>query len=90
MLEEGLFKDTIPDAVFGLHVLSGRSGELPGPMTDREPTFTPGQRIAPPPIHTSEPISTGLPNSCFRRNSASSGWGKSAWPTPRHEGFSRA
>lgn len=28
MLEEGLFKDTKPDAVFGLHVMPGRSGEL--------------------------------------------------------------
>ena len=28
MLEEGLFKDTKPDAVFGLHVMPGRSGEI--------------------------------------------------------------
>ena len=28
MLEEGLFKRTKPDAVFGLHVMPGRSGEL--------------------------------------------------------------
>lgn len=28
MLEEGLFKDTKPDAVFGLHVMPGRLGEL--------------------------------------------------------------
>jgi len=27
----------------------------------------PGRMIAPPPIQTSDPISTGLPNSCFRR-----------------------
>jgi len=28
MLEEGLFNDTKPDAVFGLHVFPGRSGEI--------------------------------------------------------------
>jgi amidohydrolase len=28
MLEEGLFKDTKPDAVFGLHVMPGRLGQL--------------------------------------------------------------
>jgi amidohydrolase len=28
MLEEGLFKDIKPDAVFGLHVMPGRSGEI--------------------------------------------------------------
>ena len=28
MLEEGLFKETKPDAVFGLHVMPGRSGEI--------------------------------------------------------------
>jgi amidohydrolase len=28
MLEEGLFKDPRPDAVFGLHVMPGRSGQL--------------------------------------------------------------
>src|SRR4051812_39675677 len=28
MLEEGLFKDPKPDAVFGLHVMPGKSGEL--------------------------------------------------------------
>jgi amidohydrolase len=36
MLEEGLFKDTKPDAVFGLHVMPGRLGELSyrsGPTT---------------------------------------------------------
>ena len=36
MLEEGLFKDTKPDAVFGLHVFPGRSGEIayrPGATT---------------------------------------------------------
>ena len=43
---------------------------LPAPMTVFEPIFTPGQMIAPPPTHTSEPISMGLPNSCFRRSSA--------------------
>ena len=40
---------------------------LPAPMTDREPIVTPGQMIAPPPTHTSEPISMGLANSCLRR-----------------------
>src|SRR5262245_23889220 len=40
---------------------------LPAPMTDRDPTFTPGQRITPPPTHTSVATSTGLPNSCCRR-----------------------
>ena len=43
---------------------------LPAPMTDREPIVTPGQRIAPPPTQTSEPILIGLPNSCVRRSSA--------------------
>ena len=47
---------------------------LPAPMTHREPILTPGQMIAPPPTHTSDPISTGLPNSCLRRSSALSGW----------------
>jgi metal-dependent amidase/aminoacylase/carboxypeptidase family protein len=28
MLEEGLFRETKPDAVFGLHVMPGRSGEI--------------------------------------------------------------
>jgi amidohydrolase len=28
MLEEGLFKDLKPDAVFGLHVMPGKSGEI--------------------------------------------------------------
>jgi metal-dependent amidase/aminoacylase/carboxypeptidase family protein len=28
MLEEGLFKDLKPDAVFALHVMPGRSGEI--------------------------------------------------------------
>ena len=39
---------------------------LPAPMTVREPIVTPGQMMAPPPTQTSEPISTGLPNSCVR------------------------
>ncbi len=43
---------------------------LPAPMTDFEPIVTPGQMIAPPPTHTSEPISMGLANSCLRRSSA--------------------
>jgi len=41
---------------------------LPAPMTHRGPIVTPGQMIAPPPTHTSDPISTGLPNSRVRRN----------------------
>src|ERR1700734_2172263 len=36
---------------------------LPAPITVFEPIFTPGQMIAPPPTHTSDPISIGLPNS---------------------------
>jgi hypothetical protein len=43
---------------------------LPAPMTHFEPILTPGQMIAPPPTHTSDPISIGLPNSCFLRSSA--------------------
>ena len=46
---------------------------LPAPITARDPMRTPGRMMAPPPIHTSEPISTGLPNSVRRRRSASSG-----------------
>ena len=41
---------------------------LPAPMTDREPMWTPGQMIAPPPTQTSEPISIGLPDSWVRRS----------------------
>ena len=52
---------------------TSRVTTLPAPMTVREPIFTPGQMIAPPPTHTSEPISIGLPDSCFRRSSAFSG-----------------
>src|SRR3954454_13486096 len=43
---------------------------LPAPITVFGPIFTPGQMIAPPPTHTSEPILMGLPNSCFLRSSA--------------------
>src|SRR5205807_7379960 len=43
---------------------------LPAPITDLEPTFTPGQMIAPPPTHTSEPLPMGLANSCLRRSAA--------------------
>ena len=46
---------------------------LPAPMTEREPIAHAGQMIAPPPTQTSEPIATGLPNSCLRRSSASIG-----------------
>ncbi len=44
---------------------------LPAPITVRSPIVTPGQMIDPPPIQTSSPIVTGLPNSCVRRRSAS-------------------
>ena len=47
---------------------------LPAPITVFEPTFTPGQMIAPPPTHTSDPISIGLLNYCFRRISEFIGW----------------
>src|SRR5262249_22028094 len=43
---------------------------LPAPITVFEPMTTPGQMIAPPPTQTSEPIVTGLPNSCERLSSA--------------------
>ena len=48
---------------------SGRSRvtTLPAPMTALEPIRTPGRMSAPPPTHTSEPISMGLPNSLPRR-----------------------
>jgi hypothetical protein len=52
---------------------TSRVTTLPAPITARSPIFTPGQMIAPPPTQTSDPISTGLPNSCWRRNSALSG-----------------
>src|SRR4029453_3220772 len=34
---------------------------LPAPMTDRSPMVTPGQMMAPPPTHTSEPMVIGCP-----------------------------
>ena len=40
MLEEGLFQELKPDAVFGLHVLPGRSGELFYRMAQRWPAVT--------------------------------------------------
>jgi hypothetical protein len=46
---------------------------LPAPITARAPIRTPGRMIAPPPTHTSEPISTGRPDSSTRRSAASSG-----------------
>src|SRR5687768_7447904 len=57
------------------NVASGTSRvtTLPAPITARAPMLTPGRMIAPPPTQTSAPISTGLPNSCLRRSSASSG-----------------
>ena len=33
---------------------------LPAPITARDPIRTPGRTIAPPPTHTSEPISIAL------------------------------
>lgn len=39
----------------------------------RDPICTPGRMIAPPPTHTSDPISTGFPNSSRRRCSALKG-----------------
>ena len=54
---------------------TSRVTTLPAPITERAPTRTPGQRIAPPPTHTSEPISTGRANSSpVRRCSALRGW----------------
>src|SRR5215472_7568056 len=46
---------------------------LPAPITARGPIRTPGRMIAPPPTQTSDPISTGLPNSSCRRSSALNG-----------------
>ena len=47
---------------------------LPAPITVPDPIVTPGQMIPPPPTYTSDPIATGLPNSCLRRRSAFIGW----------------
>src|SRR5262249_20204933 len=48
---------------------------LPAPITERAPTLTPGQMIAPPPTHTSSPTSTALPDSRpVLRSAALSGW----------------
>src|SRR5690606_34926619 len=49
---------------------TSRVTTLPAPMTLLDPMVTPGRTFAPPPIHTSEPIVTGLPNSRPRRSSA--------------------
>src|ERR1700749_611829 len=47
---------------------------LPALMTERAPTRTPGQMIAPPPTQTSSPIETGFPSSSpVARTHASSG-----------------
>src|SRR5262249_55821470 len=67
MTRQGLPAATAPSGL-------PRVPPLPAPMPDRAPTFTPGHMIAPPPSHTSEPISMGLPNSCFRRSPAFIGW----------------
>jgi len=49
---------------------TSRVTTLPAPMTARDPMRTPGRMIAPPPTQTSEPMSTGFPNSSWRRCSA--------------------
>ena len=65
MLEEGLFKETKPDAVFGLHVMPGRSGEISyrsGPTTASsdtlEITVTGKQGHGGMPWDTVDPITT--------------------------------
>jgi amidohydrolase len=65
MLEEGLFKKTKPDAVFALHVMPGRSGELSyrsGPTTASsdtlEITVTGKQGHGGMPWDTVDPITT--------------------------------
>ena len=56
------------------HALGDVPGDdAPGPDHRARADRTPGKMIAPPPTHTSDPISTGLPNSCFRRRAASIG-----------------
>ena len=42
---------------------TSRVTTLPAPITARAPICTPGRMMAPPPTHTSAPISTGFPNS---------------------------
>ena len=65
MLEEGLFEETKPDAVFGLHVMPGRSGEISyrsGPTTASsdtlEITVTGKQGHGGMPWDTVDPITT--------------------------------
>jgi amidohydrolase len=65
MLEEGLFRKTKPDAVFGLHVMPGRSGEISyrsGPTTASsdtlEITVTGKQGHGGMPWDTVDPITT--------------------------------
>ena len=65
MLEEGLFKEMKPDAVFGLHVMPGRSGEISyrsGPTTASsdtlEITVTGKQGHGGMPWDTVDPITT--------------------------------
>jgi amidohydrolase len=65
MLEEGLFEKTKPDAVFGLHVMPGRSGEISyrdGPTTASsdtlEVTVTGKQGHGGMPWDTVDPITT--------------------------------
>ncbi len=65
MLEEGIFTETKPDAVFGLHVMPGRSGEIfyrSGPTTASgdalEITVTGEQGHGGMPWNTIDPITT--------------------------------
>lgn len=65
MLEEGLFKELKPDAVFGLHVMPGRPGEIyyrSGPTTSSsdtpEITITGKQGHGGMPWNTVDPITT--------------------------------
>jgi amidohydrolase len=65
MLEEGLFKDLKPDAIFALHVMPGRSGEISfraGPCTASsdglEITITGTQGHGGMPWNTVDPIAT--------------------------------
>ena len=59
------------DVLVALGVRADRAGftaielsiPLPAPITALSPMVTPGRMIAPPPIHTFSPITTGRPNS---------------------------
>ena len=48
----------------GNHIGGNVTGDdTSAPMTDRSPMLTPGQIIAPPPTHTSEPMVIGFADS---------------------------